>query len=395
MPYSLHVAHAVLSLDCGGLERTVIDLVREGQRLGQQVSVLCLERPGTWGELVESLGARLICIYKPPGLKLQRLKNVQRVISDLRPDVLHTHQITALFYTGPVARELGVPVVVHTEQGNHLRGAVSSIGRLRLWLLMWLATRHVARFFGVSEDIAATVRAFRLLSASKVSVIPNAVDTGRFGCRADTAAVRTRLGIPVEATVVGTVGRLNEIKRQDLLIRAFADVRSRLPAAHLLLVGDGPLLADLRALAAILGVGDSVHFAGYQADPVPYLQAMDIFALTSRIEGTPLSVLEAWAAGLPVVAARVGGLVRLVGDERSGLLFDGGDQRALADAICALLLDPDRARKMGETGRQRAYSQFSVTTMAKEYQRHYIELLEARRPLSLPRRAYVGKSHQT
>jgi glycosyltransferase involved in cell wall biosynthesis len=252
---------------------------------------------------------------------------------------------------------------------------------------MWLAARHVTRFFGVSEDIAATVMAFRILSASRVFVIPNAVDTERFACRADKATLRRSMGIPVEAPVVGTVGRLNEIKRQDLLIRAFVEVRSRLPAAHLLLVGDGPLLAELHALAATLGVGDSVHFAGYQADPVPYLQAMDLFALTSRIEGTPLAVLEAWAAGLPVVAARVGGLVRLLEDERSGLLFDSGDQRALADAICALLLDPDRAEEMGEMGRGRAYSQFSVTTMAKEYQRHYVELLEARRLLSLSRGA--------
>ncbi len=382
MAHPLHVTHVVLTLDCGGLERTVLDLVREGTRLGQKVSVVCLEGPGAWGTQVEILGGRLVCVHKRPGLKLRRIKELQAVLDELRPDVLHTHQIAALFYSGPIARSIGIPVIVHTEQSNNLSGTVSSIRRMRLWLLMRLATRHVSRFFGVSENIAFTVLKSRLLPESKVFVVPNAVDFERFSIRTDPSALRRSLGIPVEGLVIGTLGRLNEIKRQDLLIRAFAQVRTKIPSAHLLLVGDGPMHNDLRALAESLGVADSVHFAGYQAEPVPYLQAMDVFALTSRIEGTPLAVLEAWAAGLPVVASRVGGLVRLVEEGKCGLLFDSGDQHALAEALTGLLQDKDKARQFGEAGRQRAYSMFSLAAMAKEYQRHYLELLALRSPLS-------------
>jgi glycosyltransferase involved in cell wall biosynthesis len=243
---------------------------------------------------------------------------------------------------------------------------------------MRLATRHVARFFSVSENIASTVLASRLLPPSKVFVVPNAVDMERFSNRTDISAVRRSLGIPAEARVIGTVGRLTEIKRQDLLIRAFAEIRKQLPSVHLILVGDGPWHAELRALATALGLGESVHFAGYQADPVPYLQTMEVFALTSRMEGTPLAVLEAWAAGLPVVASRVGGLIRLLEEGKSGMLFDSGDQRGLARALMSLLLEPNRAREMGEAGRSRACSMFSLAAMAREYQRHYLELLAPR-----------------
>jgi glycosyltransferase involved in cell wall biosynthesis len=249
---------------------------------------------------------------------------------------------------------------------------------MRLWLLMRQATRHVARFFGVSENIASTVITSRILSPSKVVVVPTSVDMDRFRVRGDTLAVRRSLGIPAESQVIGTLGRLNEIKRQDLLIRAFAEVRKQVSNAHLLLVGDGPLHDELRALASALGLTEAIHFAGYQVNPVPYLQAMQVFALTSRMEGSPLAVLEAWGAGVPVVATRVGGLVQLVEDGKSGLLFGSGDQRALVASLVGLLANPVRARQLGEAGRDRALSMFSATAMAKEYHRHYTELLVSR-----------------
>ena len=126
--------------------------------------------------------------------------------------------------------------------------------------------------------------------------------------------------------MIGTIGRLNEVKCQDLLIRSFHRVQAQIPDTRLLLVGDGPKRADLHALAEELGLSGSVHFAGYQAQPESYLQVMDVFALTSRAEGLPLAVLEAWAAGLPVVATRVGGIPRLIDDGRTGLLIDSGDE---------------------------------------------------------------------
>lgn len=365
---TLRVAHVVLSMDVGGLESIVMDLVREGRRLGQRVAVVCLDRPGMLAPQVEALGAGLACIHKPPGIRLETFRRLRSLFRDLRPDVVHTHQIGALFHAGPAARLAGVPSIVHTEHGKHYdRPRTRWVGRL--------AGRHAARFFCVSADIAAAVEAYRIAPRRRIRVIANGIDTERFRDRGEGLMVRESLGIPPGAPVVGTVGRLSEVKRQDLLIRAFRQVLAGRPDAHLLLVGDGPWMDRLRELAAGLGLADRVHFAGYQGRPAPYLQAMDVFALSSQSEGMPLAILEAWAAGVPVVATRVGGLPELIDEDRTGVLVDFDDEAALAGALGGLIADPTAARRLGEAGRERVVSRFSLRTMADEYHRHYEELL--------------------
>src|SRR5690242_16352893 len=116
---ALRIAHVVLSMDFGGLESIVLDLVREGRRLGQDVAVVCLERPGVLAQQVEAQGGRLASLHKPPGVCLELFGRLRSLFRELRPDVVHTHQIGALFYAGPAARRAGVPVVVHTEHGKH------------------------------------------------------------------------------------------------------------------------------------------------------------------------------------------------------------------------------------------------------------------------------------
>jgi len=214
--------------------------------------------------------------------------------------------------------------------------------------------------------------------AWKVRVIPNGIDAAPFREDRDCGELRRSLGIPAAAPVIGTVGRLSEIKRQDLMIRAFAEAIRRVPDAHLLLVGDGPLRESLQTLADELGLSRRVHLVGYQDRPERYLQVMDIFALTSRSEGMPLAVLEAWAAARPVVASRVGGLPEMVEDGRTGILVPSGDQTALANTLIALATNPELRRQMGGAGRHEVESRFDVGTMAENYARHYRELLGRR-----------------
>jgi glycosyltransferase involved in cell wall biosynthesis len=376
---ALHVTHAVLSLDTGGLERIVVDLVRQGQRLGQQVSVVCVERPGVLAPQAEALGARLVCLDKKPGIRLGTRRRFRDVLAELQPDVLHTHQVGALFYAGPAARAAGVPVVVHTEHINNIRKAGGSFLRRQKMAMLWRwATRSASKFFCVSEDIATEMEARRIVPREKLAVVLNGINTEPFRQPLDRAAVRRSLGIPAAAPVVGTVGRLNEVKRQDLLLRAFAQVRKTRPAARLLLVGDGPMRGELEALAASLGVTAAVHFAGYQAQPERFLGIMDVFALTSRMEGLPLAILEAWAAGLPVVASSVGGVPDLIQNGRNGLLFESGDEATLTRLLGELLGNPDRAAPLGAAGRDVVFDRYDLRRMAGDYERSYRELLGRR-----------------
>src|SRR5271157_589692 len=348
---TIRVTHVVVSLDIGGLERIVADLVRVGRVLGQIPSVICLERPGTLAPQVEALGVPVLCAGKPPGFRLKTIGRIRELLRQLKPDVVHTHQIGALIYTGPAARREKVPAVVHTEHGNNVAKHRSLNKRARVRLLWGLAGSYADRFFCVSNDIADAVKAYRTVPGRKVVVVLNGIDTEAFATKEGSESVRRDLGIPQGVPVIGTVGRLNEVKGQNLLIRSFAQVSNHDPRPHLLLVGDGPERQRLQQLAENLGLTDRVHFAGYQSRPEHFLHLMDIFALTSRLEGMPLAILEAWAAGRPVIASRVGGVPAIVTDGETALLFDSGDEAGLTQAIRRLVANPDEARRLGQAGR--------------------------------------------
>jgi glycosyltransferase involved in cell wall biosynthesis len=366
----LKIVHVVLSLDIGGLERVVLSLVQQAGQLRQDVSVLCIERPGAMAAQFEALGVPVRCIGKKPGLKFSTIGKIKNNLEQQRPDVVHTHQIGALFYAGPAARKLEVPVVVHTEHGKHFERGV----RIRV-LGRW-AARSAQQFFCVSNDIAHAVKTWRIAPDEKVAVVANGITTARPGGQSDNSALRRELGIPHGAAVIGTVSRLAEVKRQDVLLAGFSKIRTAAIPPHLVLVGGGPLESNLRNLAGQLGIAERVHFAGFQKNPEQYVQIMDVFALTSRSEGMPLSVLEAWAAGVPVVASRVGGLPELIQDGRTGALFDFGDTDALAHLFESLIGGSPRARQMAAAGQEYVRSRFDVSVMAANYQQQYERLLE-------------------
>lgn len=367
----LRVVHVVLSLDPGGLERVVIDLVRAGRSFGQLASVVCIERLGLLCSELEAARVPAFCVEKRPGLRPGVIGRLKMLFNILQPDVVHTHQVGALLYAGPAARRSGAPVIVHTEHGKHYAS------RRRTRWLGRLAGRHARRLFGVSRDIADELRTCRIAAQEKIAVAPNGIDIARFRDCTAGADTRREFGVSPSAPLVGAVGRLAEIKRHDLLIRAFACVRRRIPEARLLLVGDGPERTSLERLAAQLLPADCVRFAGRQAAPERFLKAMDVMALTSRSEGMPLAVLEAWAAGTPVVATRVGGIPELVADGETGLLVEFGNVDQLAGAIERLLADRPLAARISGAAARQADERHSLEQMAANYQRHYDELLSS------------------
>jgi glycosyltransferase involved in cell wall biosynthesis len=370
MSKNLHIVHVMLSLDVGGLERNVLNQVRQGPRLGQRITIICLERPGTMAEQVRSAGAKVICLDKKPGIRLGLIRRLAAVFEELAADVVHTHQIATLFYSGPAAKLAGVRLVVHTEHGKEKYAQ-----RFQTRMLGRIAGRFTSTFYCLTEDMAASVRANRIVPDRKIRVIFNGIDTSQYGQPCDAQAVRQSLGIPANAKVIGTVGRLTEVKRQDVLIRGFARAKAQVPALHLLLVGDGPLRQELEDLAKTLGVAESVHFAGYQPTSAPFLAVMNIFAMTSRSEGMPQAGIEACVTGLPMVASRIGGLPELVSDGETGLLFPVADDAALGAAIVQLLSEPEKSQRMGETAKRRAIARFDIARMAAEYQSHFLDAL--------------------
>jgi glycosyltransferase involved in cell wall biosynthesis len=359
------------------LERIVLELIRAAYSVGQRVSVLCVEKPGALAAEANRLGANIISLDKPPGRRPDTVRKAAAVLISLRPDVIHTHQVGALWYVGQAARSVGRLAVVHTEHGNHI-GQTAGLSRLKTRLFLHRSARFADRFFCVSEEIAKTVTRWRTIPRGKVAVVLNGIDISKFAVRSEASAVRQELGIPASARVIGTVGRLSEVKRQELLLRATAHLREQFPDLWLLLVGDGPERARLERDAANLGIGDRVCFAGYRSNPERFLQAMDLFALTSRSEGLPVSLLEAWASGLPVVCSAVGGIPMVVTSGEDGVLFPSGDEKALVIALAKVLGDRAFADRLAANGRKTAAEKYSLERMGNDYNRHYRDLLNTR-----------------
>jgi glycosyltransferase involved in cell wall biosynthesis len=374
--HNLHVVHGVLSLETGGIERLVVDLVKEGRRRGDRVSVVCLERTGKLAPQAEALGAEVHCLDKPYGRSSQTARRAADLLRDLQPDVLHTHQVGALWHLGQAARRLNLPVV-HTEHSDHVAQTRGWFNKLKM-RLRWRRSAPLAhRYCCVSEDVAKSVRRFGTVPRNKVDVVLNGIDLAAFDGDSPSCEVRKSLGIPPGALVLGTVGRLAEVKRQDLLIQAFAGLcrQPRYGNVWLLIVGDGDERPRLEALAKKLGAAERTIFAGYQPQPERLLRAMDLFVLTSRHEGLPLALLEAWAAGLAVVSSAVGAIPQTVVHGISGMLFPSGDVKSLTETLEMLLDAPWIVSNLGRCGQARVRNRYSLQRMADEYESRYLALV--------------------
>ena len=271
---------------------------------------------------------------------------LRRLLRAFGPDVIHTALIHANALGRVVGRSLGIPVVsgyqMATEDGAW-RGAVDR-------LTARLAARHVA----VSEAAAAWATSRGGASAATIDVVPIGK---RPPAPADRATVRAELGIPRDATVIGYVGRLTAIKDPATLAAAAGLVTGD---PWLLLVGDGDERARLEGRPRVV-------VTGLRADPAPYLAAMDVFAMASVSEGMPGALVEAMAAGLPVVATRVGGIPEVVTDGVDGLLVAPSDPGALARAVEEALSRPELGLAAAETVRRR----FDFETMIDAYERSF------------------------
>lgn len=367
----LVIAHVLNSFHVGGAEQVVVDLAGLQREAGHEVMVvgIAMAPDGPRAEQLRERGVAVHMVPKRPGFDFKLPGKLAAFFAKHGVSIVHSHNQLPLIYATAAGRLHRVPVC-HT-----LHGAMFDQGR-RAWLrhlAAKLADAHVA----VSQSTADFMLKHNEVPSSKLHVVLNGIDLSRF--RPDSAArgrVRAELGIPKDAWVVGAVGRLSQVKNHALLLRAAAGVLS--DNGRLLLVGDGPEAAPLRALAEELGISDRVVFAGERHDVPAFLAASDLFVLSSNSEGLPLSMVEAMATGLPVVSTAVGGIPALVADGETGFLVPSGDVDALAAKLAALKADPELAKAMGKRGRQLALGRYSAERMMASYMDIYEALLARR-----------------
>jgi glycosyltransferase involved in cell wall biosynthesis len=354
----MRIVQTVLSLGIGGQERLMLRIVAALQKRGHDVQIVTFT-PG--GALLNEVGSTPVHVLDfsgsgKGGFDPTLPARLWRLYRSLRPDVVHTHNATPLVY-GALAGRLARAHVIHTKHGND--GYTS-----RSLPLARVASRFVHHFVAVSDDTAVIARKTERPSRAALTVIENGIPLDAFARDARARdEIRDELGIPREALVVGSVGRLNQDKDYPLLVRAMEPMLS--DRVRLVLVGEGPARAPIEA-AISAASRPFVVLAGARRDVPKVLSALDVFAMSSKTEGLPLALAEAMTAELPVVATAVGGVPTVV-PKGAGILVAHGDAPAMTAAIRRLLDDPQTRTEMGAAGRAYALGRYSEDRMLADY----------------------------
>jgi glycosyltransferase involved in cell wall biosynthesis len=367
----------------GGAERLAADIAT---RLDPErfESTLCVSRwsdaghaespeaPAQLRAAAEAAGVQFIGLTRRGRWDLAAWHPLVRLLHSGRVQVIHGHMFGSNAWAVILGRLARVPVVIAHEHSWAFTGA-----RWRQLVDKHLISRGSDVLIACSEEDRRRMIEVEGIAARDVIFVPNGI-----AGRAPTAGrdVRRELGIAADAPVVGSVGTLRAEKRFDVLLRAAAELVPRCPGLRIVIAGGGPERARLEALATQLGLADAVLLLGARSDVPDVLNAIDVAVNCSDFEGCPLSVLEYMEAARPVVAARVGGLPYLLEDGVHGLLVPRRDPTALADALQALLADPERRRAMGSACRDRRRAHFDLDAMVARMEELYERLYSAWRP---------------
>lgn len=364
----MKITHLVENLERGGLERVVIDLAGAQRGAGHDCRVICLFEPGALAGQLQDLGIEVQACGKRDGLDLAALRRLRALLRAEPNSVLHTHNAAAHYHGALAAAGLSLPCVVNTRHGMGAPDPESRRERLYRWSM-----RRTDAVIAVCEAARSHLQRHGLGPRRGVQVVPNGIRVERFDPSTPMRRERLarELGFAPGTRLVGTVGRLNPVKDQAGLIRAFRRVHANVPQTGLVIVGDGPLRGHLEGLVAELGLGGSVRLLGDRGDVEQLLPGLDAFALPSRSEGYSIALLEACAAALPIVATDVGGNREIVRQGFNGDLVAAGDPGALAMALERMLADPARARRMGDAGREWVLREGSLDAMSGRYLRVY------------------------
>jgi len=358
-----HVLHIITRLIVGGAQENTMLTAALLDPSRYTVDVVSGPQTGSEGSLIPEVRARGVHLTILPSLVREvnpfkdaaALVALTRFIKQGRYDVVHTHSSKAGILGRWAAYLAGVPIIVHTVHGWGHHNRQHPLVR-RFYILLERVTQRITdRLIVVSPRNIEKGLADGIAAPEKYVTIRSGIELDRFRSPSrPREALRAELGIPSDVAVVGTVTRLSPQKAPLDFVDAASQVVAQRQDAHFVIVGDGPLRADVEARVTALGLTERVHLTGLRRDVPDLMHSFDVFALTSLWEGLPRVLPQAMAAGLPIVATAVDGNAEAVTDGVNGLLPPPGDPRAMAVALLRLLEDPPLARRMGEAGRTRA-----------------------------------------
>lgn len=314
---------------------------------------------------------------------LVSLARMVTLVRDLRPDIVHTHMAKAGTIGRLAARLCGVPLIIHTYHG-HVFHSYFSPAKTRVFLTIERALgRATNRIVVVGDGQRAEIASYAVAPLSKLVSIRLGLELSPFlDAQRQRGHLRRELQIDADTPLVGIVARLVPIKAHEVFLQAAELVHAALPQAHFLIIGDGERRQELEALVNQRGLTPNVHFLGWRRDLVSIYADLDVVALTSLNEGSPVALIEALASARPVVATAVGGVPEVVVHGQTGLTVSVSDVSALAEAMLTLLRDRALADGLGQAGRRHVYPRYDSSRLVDDVRQLYLrELVAQGRPL--------------
>lgn len=368
---TLNIMQIVHSMGTAGAEKVVYDIVNNLKGDKFSFSICCLDFIGDLGKQLIDKGIEVFSLDRKPGVDFKLINRLKRILKEQEVDIIHAHQYTPYFY-GATAKALsGKCKVIFTEHGRHQPDKV----RLKRVIYNQFLNFYTDKITGVSEFSKDSLVKYEKLPAAKIEVIYNGIDPEKYNEANDKKEKRKELGITKEnETLVAMVGRFSPIKNHKMLLAAFKDVLKEAPDTKLALIGDGSLKKECEQLASRLGIQDHILFTGKRENVPELLPAFDICVLSSNAEAASIFLLEAMAAGRPVIATEAGGNPEIVLQDQTGLLVPPKDPVKFAEAMMKLIQNPEKREKMGEAGRERLKSLFNLNKMLKGYEDLYLNL---------------------
>ena len=363
----IRLMHVIEDLGVGGLERVVLTICRNIDRSRFEPSVLVLRGSGELEPELAQLGVEVIDIGGAPGKgDYFAFRKVAREARKRRIDLFHTHNSLPLFDAFAAARLTGVRAHVHTDHARHFPD------KLRYMVAEHVVSYFLDRIVAVSDDTKKNLVHYEKIAPSRITVIPNGIDSERFTQPVDVAAKRAALGLS-SGPVIGLAARLTEQKGVIYLLQAVAQLREQFPGLQVLLAGTGDQDDNLKRAASQLGIAGAVHFLGMRMDVPELVRAFDVFVIPSIWEGLPMALLESFAAGTPVVASDVGGVGKVIRHRENGSLVPARDPAALAAELAHVLAHPELRRKYAENARRTFEESYSADAMTRRYEAVYLE----------------------
>ena len=364
------VLHIIDSLHLGGAQEVVLNLATCGSsRFRHEVATM--HGRGIYWDRLKKAGIKVHSLSPHKFLPAYLASIPWRILAD-KPDILHCHLIPSNIIAKPLGALLGVPVIINHDHTNDPHRIDNKI-LLALDKSTNCFAHHIIAVAAACRDFLTTHES---IPPEKISLVPNAIDLRRFSPgEVSRDEARARLGLPAGSRIVAGVGRLNPQKNFALFLDIAAQLAPRFPDLHFLLAGDGPEEQMLREKASALGIASRVTFSGYVADTRLVYLAADVLLMPSRYEGLPMTLLEAMAMGLPVVASKLDGIAEVIGDGAEGFLVPSDDAALFVERTAALLADSELSSRISKNARAKIEASFSVERMTSAVEDIYDRFL--------------------